>query len=89
MSQVIRPSSISTGEAFGTPTVALAQLTVSLPPATTDAVSRVLEETGDTPGEMVGKALGLYMLALDARKRGKVVGAADSADALDTLFTGY
>ena len=66
-----------------------AQLVLSLPPAAAAAVDRVLTETGDPPGAMFGKALGLYMLALDARRRGKAVGAADSADALETEFTGF
>lgn len=66
-----------------------ARLEVSLPKPAAEAVLRVLEETGDRPGPMVAKALGLYMLALEARKRGKVVGAADSADVLDTEFTGF
>ena len=65
------------------------QLTLTLPPGAAEAVDRVLKETGDTPGKMFAKALGLYLLALDARKRGKVVGSADSADALDTEFTGF
>jgi hypothetical protein len=63
------------------------ELSLTLPPAATEAVVRVLLETGDTPGEMFRKALGLYMLALDARERGKVVGAADSPAALETEFT--
>jgi hypothetical protein len=67
----------------------IVELVVTLPPAAAAAVNRVLKETGDTPGEMFGKALGLYMLALDARKRGKIVGSADSTDALETEFTGY
>jgi hypothetical protein len=66
-----------------------AELVLTLPPAAAAAVNRVLEETGDNPGEMFRKALGLYMLALDARKRGKTVGSADSTDALETEFTGY
>ena len=66
-----------------------AELTLTLPPAAAAAVDRVLIETGDPPGEMFRKALGLYMLALDARKRGKVVGSADSTDVLETEFTGF
>jgi hypothetical protein len=66
-----------------------AELSVSLPPPAAAAVVRLMAETGDSPGQMVGKALGLYMLAVDARKRGKAVGAADSPDALETEFTGF
>jgi hypothetical protein len=66
-----------------------AELTVSLPPPAAAAVMRLMAETGDSPGAMVGKALGLYMLAVDARKRGKVVGAAESVDLLETEFTGF
>ena len=47
-----------------------AQLTVNLPGPAAAAVARVLDETGDTAGAMFAKALGLYMLALDAKKRG-------------------
>ncbi len=65
------------------------QLVLTLPPVATDAVKRVLAETRDTAGEMFAKALGLYMLALDARKHGKFVGSADSADVLETEFTGF
>jgi hypothetical protein len=66
----------------------IVELVVTLSPPLEAAVNRVLKETGDTPGEMFGKSLGLYMLALDARKRGKIVGSADSSDALETEFTG-
>lgn len=83
MSQTIRPTGIPSGEEI--PPL-FSQLVINLPPEVTAAVGRVLRETGDAPGEMFGKALGLYMLALDARKRGKAVGAADSADVLDTEF---
>ena len=65
------------------------QLTLTLPPVATDAVKRVLAETGDPAGEMFAKALGLYMLALAARRQGKFVGSADSADVLETEFTGF
>jgi hypothetical protein len=68
---------------------ASAQLVLSLPPAAAAAVDRILTETRDAPGEMFRKAFGLYMLALDARKRGKAVGAADSSDVLETEFTGF
>jgi hypothetical protein len=66
-----------------------AQLILSLPPAAANAVNRVLTETGDSPGEMFRKALGLYVRALDSRKRGKAVGSADSPDLLETEFTGF
>ena len=65
------------------------QLAVRLPGPAAAAVARVLRDTGDTPGAMIAKALGLYMMALDAKRRGKAVGAADSADALETEFTGF
>jgi hypothetical protein len=66
-----------------------AEVRLSLPPPAADALNRILAKTGDKPGEVFGKALGLYLLALDARDRGKVVGAADSADVLETEFTGF
>jgi hypothetical protein len=65
------------------------QLTINLPPGVAKAVVQILEDTGDTPGGMFAKALGLYLLALRARKEGKVVGSASSPDSLDTEFTGF
>lgn len=65
-----------------------ALLNVMLPGPAAAAMKRAMEETGDSPGVLFGKALGLYLLALDARKRGKAVGAADSPDDLETEFTG-
>jgi hypothetical protein len=85
MATITRPE--KTTEVGSTPWAA--ELTVSLPPPAAAAVIRLMAETGDSPGQMVGKALGLYMLAVEARKRGKTVGAADSPDALETEFTGF
>ncbi len=65
------------------------QLVLNLPPAATIAMNRVMADTGDSPGEVFRKALGLYMLALDAKSRGKSVGAADSPEMLETEFTGF
>ena len=83
MSRTIRPIGFAPGKENPLPD---SQLVINLPPEVTAAVGRVLRETGDAPGKKFGKALGLYMLAPDARKRGKAVGAADSADVLDTEF---
>jgi hypothetical protein len=64
-------------------------LILDLPPPAFAAVKRILAETGDSPGEMFAKAVGLYALAQEARRRGKTVGAADSPDVLETEFTGF
>lgn len=66
-----------------------AELVLKLPPPAFAAVKRLLAETGDSPGEMFRKAIGLYMMASDAKKRGKAVGAADSPEVLETEFTGF
>jgi hypothetical protein len=51
-----------------------------------DFLNALLRDTGDSPQELITKALGLYRLSLDAWKEGKAVGSAPSADALDTEF---
>lgn len=53
------------------------------------ALDRLVAETGEAPPAIIAKALGLYGLAAAAKKDGKVVGAAASADSLDTEFTGF
>ena len=72
-----------------TPPGGLARMTIDLPPTAAIAIEQLLNETGDTPGALFGKAIGLYMLSLEAHKRGKAVGSADSPDVLETEFTGF
>jgi hypothetical protein len=74
---------------FVSPPGVLARMTIDLPPAVFNVIEQLLDETGNTPGALFGKAIGLYMLSIEARKRGKAVGSADSPDVLETEFTGF
>jgi hypothetical protein len=62
---------------------------IDLSPAAWVAFKNLVEETGESPGALIVKALGLYRLASAAKKEGKAVGVAPSPEDLETEFTGF
>jgi len=65
------------------------ELNLRLSPEAVQVVSRLLADTGDSPAELFRKAVGLYRLSVDAHREGKAVGAAGSAEVLETEFVGF
>jgi hypothetical protein len=65
-----------------------ATITLDLSPEATQALNRLMSETGDSPSVLFRKALGLYALAMEAKREKKSVGIAESADVLETEFVG-
>jgi hypothetical protein len=47
-----------------------------------------MKRTGDSPSDLFRKALGLYKLAEEAKREGKVVGIAATPNCLETEFVG-
>ncbi|HMB02848.1 MAG TPA: hypothetical protein VKP69_03800 [Isosphaeraceae bacterium] len=56
------------------------------PPEWIDFLNGLLRDTGDSPEQLFRRALGLDRLAIDTKKEGKAVRAAESADALSDEF---
>jgi hypothetical protein len=46
-------------------------------------------DTGDSIGEAVRRSLGIYRLCIDAKRAGKFVGIAESAEDLEQEFVGF
>lgn len=53
------------------------------------AMNDLLGKTGDSPDDLMRKALALYKLSVDAHEDGKAVGVAASSDVLETEFVGF
>jgi hypothetical protein len=62
---------------------------LDMSPEVYEFLERLAEESGKTKVEVIWKALGLYQLALEARREGLVVGAASEEQPLDTEFGGF
>jgi ribosomal protein S3 len=62
---------------------------LDMSPEVYEFLERLAEESGKSKVEVIRKALGLYRLALDARREGLVVGAATEEQPLDTEFVGF
>jgi hypothetical protein len=61
-------------------------LRLTLAPAAVAFLNDLLRDTHESPETLLRKALGLYRLAVDARREGKVIGSAPRADGLDDEF---
>jgi hypothetical protein len=61
-------------------------LRLTLQPEAIAFLNDLLRDTRDSPEALFRKALGLYRLAVDAHRDGKVLGAATSPEGLDTEF---
>lgn len=65
------------------------KVTLDLSPEALDLLTRLMEQTKDTPEDFFRKAFALYKAALDAHAEGKAVGVAPSPEALETEFVGF
>jgi hypothetical protein len=54
-----------------------------------ELLASLAQETGCGEGDVLRLALGMFKVAVDARKTGKHVGVASSPDALDLELTGF
>jgi hypothetical protein len=54
-----------------------------------ELIAGLAQETRQGEGDVLRLALGMYKLAVDARKEGKHVGIADLAEGLDREFTEF
>jgi hypothetical protein len=61
---------------------------VTLPPGMAAAFEKAVTESGKSPGEVIGAALALYIMAREAHSNGKSVGVALSPESLETEFVG-
>jgi hypothetical protein len=65
------------------------RLTVDLSPEAANLFNQIMTQTGDSPSDLVRKALALYKVAVDAHGEGKFVGIAQTADSLETELVGF
>ena len=80
-----------TGSARGSATVEVIPRTtivLDLPAEAAQALKDLISKTGDDPVGLFRKALGLYKLAEEAKRRGKAIGIATTREALETEFVG-
>jgi hypothetical protein len=61
-------------------------LQLTLAPAAVAFLNDLLRDTHESPETLFRKALGLYRLAVDARREGKVIGTAPRPEILDDEF---
>ncbi|MFI5455225.1 MAG: hypothetical protein ACHRXM_07205 [Isosphaerales bacterium] len=54
-----------------------------------ELISSLAQETGVNEGDVLRLALGMFKVAVDAKKEGKHVGVARSPEALDLELTGF
>jgi len=54
-----------------------------------ELLAGLAEETGVSEGDVLRLALGMFKVAVDAKKEGKHVGLARSPEALDLELTGF
>ncbi len=54
-----------------------------------ELIAGLAQETGLSEGDVLRLALGIFKVAVDARKEGKHVGVARSPEALDLELTGF
>ena len=66
-----------------------ARMTVDLSPVALNVLKDLIDQTKDTPSDVLRKALGLYKLAVDAHEQGRHIGATTTADPLETEFIGF
>jgi hypothetical protein len=62
---------------------------LDMSPEVHEFLEQMAEEAGTTKIDVIRKALGLYRLALDARREGLIVGAVSEDQPLDTEFIGF
>ena len=62
---------------------------LDMSPDVYDLLERLAGETGAPKVEVIRKALGLYAVAIDARREGLTVGAVSDDQPLDTEFVGF
>lgn len=65
------------------------EILLHLSDAAVQTLNNLLNATGNSPDELFRKALGLYKAAFEARRDSKAVGAAPTADVLETEFVGF
>jgi hypothetical protein len=53
-----------------------------------DELNELMAQTGDTPTQLLRKALGLYKVTRQAIQEGKAVGIAETPDSLESQFVG-
>jgi hypothetical protein len=54
-----------------------------------ELIANLAQDTGLSEGDVLRLALGMFKVAVDAKKEGKHVGVARSAEALDLELTGF
>lgn len=59
-----------------------------LSPDAIDELNGIMDLTGDTPTELLRKAIGLYKVTQQAIHEGKAVGIAETPESLDVQFVG-
>lgn len=62
---------------------------LAMTPEAGDLIARLARETGLSEGDVLRLALGMFKVAVDARKEGKHVGVAESPEALDLELVGF
>ena len=65
------------------------RLVVDVAPDAFEAFEKLVEETRTSKAEVMANAIGLYGLALKARREGKIVGAAGDDQEIETEFVGF
>jgi len=63
-------------------------IAIELTPEANQELDELMQRTGDSLSDLFRKAIGLYKLAEEAKREGKVVGIAKTRDALETVFVG-
>jgi hypothetical protein len=61
------------------------EFTLTMPRVVAARLELARLEAGDSPGQFLLYAFGLYLFACEARKRGLVIGAAQSPDVLEVV----
>lgn len=62
---------------------------LAMTPAAEEFLGDLAHQTGLSEGEVLRRALGMFKTAVDARRQGKHVGVASTADVLEIELVGF
>jgi hypothetical protein len=66
-----------------------ARVVIDLSPEAEEMLNRLIAQTKDSPSDLFRKALALYKVASESHRDGLKVGAAKTADSLESEFVGF
>jgi hypothetical protein len=62
---------------------------LAMSPEANELLASLAQETGSSEGDVLRLAIGMFKVAVDAKKQGKHVGVAGSPEALDLELVGF